>query len=125
MEETLHDRGAGLVSREGLINLDFSAKLFSLEVSGLWHLGHNARMDLVDEGDASSPDPVHTRKLALDVHDENRYVLKSRTDAEVPVLSVFRERECEERGREGKEGPVLWMPACSGHQGLLQARGIF
>jgi hypothetical protein len=105
MEETLHDRGAGLVSREGLINLEFSAKLFSLELSGLWHLGHNARMDLVDEGDASSPDPVHTRKLALDVHNENKYVLKSRTDAEMPVLSVFRERVSAKKGEgKGREG---------------------
>jgi hypothetical protein len=59
------------MSREDLIDLKFFTKLLFLKLSGLWDLDHDARMDLVDEGDASSPDPVHTRKLASDIHDKN------------------------------------------------------
>lgn len=46
-------------------------KLLSLKLSGLWHFDHDTRVDLMDEGDASSSDPVHTRKLVLDIHDKN------------------------------------------------------
>ena len=56
--------------REDLINLDFFTKLLSLKFSRSWDLEQDARMDLVDEGDAPFPDPVHPRKLALDIHDK-------------------------------------------------------
>lgn len=59
------------MSREDLIDLKFFTELFSFKISGLWDLDHDARVDLIDEGDASSPDPVHTRELVLDIHDKN------------------------------------------------------
>lgn len=55
--------------RENLIYFEFLTKLFSLNLPGLGDLDHDARMDLIDKRDASSPDPVHIRKLALDIHD--------------------------------------------------------
>lgn len=43
-------------------------ELSPLEFSRLRDLNHDARVDLVDERDTSSPDPVHIRELALDIH---------------------------------------------------------
>jgi hypothetical protein len=59
------------MSREDLIDLEFFMKLLSLKLSRLWDLDYDARMDLIDKGNAASPNPVHTRKLALDIHDKN------------------------------------------------------
>lgn len=56
--------------RKDLIDLDFFLELLSLKLSGSRDLDHDARMDLVDKGDGSFPDPVHIRKLLLDRHDE-------------------------------------------------------
>lgn len=69
------------MSREDLIDLEFFTKLLFLKFSGLWDLDHDARMDLIDKGDASSPDPVHTRKLALDIHVAAQRGLTTRFEA--------------------------------------------
>jgi hypothetical protein len=60
------------MSRKYLIDLEFFEKLLSLILAGFWDLDHDARMDLIDEGDASFPDPVHTRKLLLDSHGKQK-----------------------------------------------------
>jgi hypothetical protein len=57
--------------QEDLIDLEFFMKLLSLKLSRLWDLDYNVRMDLIDKGNAASLNPVHTRKLALDIHDKN------------------------------------------------------
>lgn len=57
---------------ENFIDLEFFAKLLSLVLARLGNLDHNQRMDLVDEGDTPSPDPVYTRKLALYIHYQGR-----------------------------------------------------
>jgi len=46
--------------------------LLLLKFSRLWDFDHDERVDLVDEGDASSPDPMHGRELALYIHDKMR-----------------------------------------------------
>jgi hypothetical protein len=46
-------------------------ELLPLKFSRLRDLDHDARVDLVNEGDTSSPDPMHTRESALNIHDEN------------------------------------------------------
>jgi len=46
-------------------------ELLPLKFSRLRDLDHDARVDLVNEGDTSSPDPVQTRELALNIHHEN------------------------------------------------------
>lgn len=68
-EKTLHDRGIRWLLREYLIYLELFAELFPLEIPRLRDFDHDARMDLVNERDASTPDPVHPRKLALYIHD--------------------------------------------------------
>lgn len=56
------------MSRKDLVDLDFFLKLFSLKLARFWDLNHDLRMDLIDKGDASFPDPVHIRKLLLGSH---------------------------------------------------------
>jgi hypothetical protein len=46
-------------------------ELLPLKFSRLRDLDHDARVDLINEGDTSSPDPVHSRELALNIHHEN------------------------------------------------------
>lgn len=58
------------MSRKDLINLEFFPKLLSLKLARFRDLNHDARMDLIDEGDGSFPDPVNTRKLLLDSHNK-------------------------------------------------------
>ena len=56
------------MARENLIDLEFSLKLLSFKVAGFWDLDHDTRMDLIDEGDAPFPIPMHTRKPLLNSH---------------------------------------------------------
>ena len=57
--------------RENLIDLEFVLELLPVKLPRLRDLDHNARMDLIDKGNASSPDPMDTGKLALNsgIHD--------------------------------------------------------
>jgi hypothetical protein len=71
VEETLDYGRAGRMLRKDLIDLEFSLKLLSLKVARFRDLDHDARMDLIDKGDASSPDPVHIRELLPDIHNRN------------------------------------------------------
>lgn len=64
------------MSGEDVVNLDFFPELLPLEFPGFWDLHHDARMDLIDERDASFPDPVHIGKLVLDTHAKRKYVLQ-------------------------------------------------
>lgn len=54
--------------REDLVNLKIVSKLFSLPLSRVWDLDHDARMDLIDERDGPFPDPIYARKLTLGGH---------------------------------------------------------
>lgn len=94
--------------REDVIDLEFFMKLLSLKLSGLWDLDHDARVDLIDERDASPPDPVHTRKLALDIHEsmtrrrcEKRY-LEEQAGVEEGVTCSRREVRKGEKGMHSK-----------------------
>jgi hypothetical protein len=53
------------------ISIFFFMKLLPFKFPRHWNLDHDARVNLVNEGDTYSPDPVHTRELALDIHDAN------------------------------------------------------
>jgi hypothetical protein len=67
-EKTLYNRGTRRILREYLIYLELFLKLFPLEFPRLRDFDHDARVDLVNERNASTPDPVNTWKLALDIH---------------------------------------------------------
>lgn len=69
--KTLHDKGARRILWEYAVYLDLFAELFPFLFSWLRDLDRNARVDLVNERDASFPDPVDTRELVFDIHDEN------------------------------------------------------
>ena len=60
------------MSGKYLIDLEFFLKLLCLKLAGFRDLDHDARMDLIDEGDASFPDPMHTRKLLLGSHNKEK-----------------------------------------------------
>jgi hypothetical protein len=45
-------------------------ELLPLKLSRFRDLDHDVRVDLVNERDASPPNPVHSRKLALNIHDK-------------------------------------------------------
>lgn len=47
-------------------------ELLPFEFPRLRNLDHDARMDLVDERNSSSPDPMHSREFAADIHDKKR-----------------------------------------------------
>lgn len=72
VEETLHNRRAGLILRKDLIDLEFSPELFSLKVARLRDFNHDVRMDLIDKGDAPFPDPMYIRELLPDIHNINK-----------------------------------------------------
>lgn len=102
-EETLHHREARRMLREDLIDFEFFTKLLSLKCSGLWDLDHDARMDLVDKGDASFPDPVHTRKLALAAHNMSNMRSDTRRAGAQENVLCFRRGVSEEK--KGGAGP--------------------
>lgn len=59
------------MSREDLVDLEFFLKLLSFKLSGFGDLDNDMRMDLVDEGDTSFPDPVYMGKLVFGFQDKN------------------------------------------------------
>ena len=80
------------MSGYNLIDLEFFPKFLSLFLTRLRNLDHNERMDLIDKGDSSSPDPVHTRKLTFDIHnkegnDKGTWEEKGRRKGETGKLS--------------------------------------
>lgn len=89
------------MSGEDVVNLDFFPELLPLEFTGFWDLHHDARMDLIDERDASSPDPVHIGKLVLDTHAKKkmfskRNILKC---AQAKLGCVYKRDERREEGK--------------------------
>lgn len=56
------------MARENLIDLELSLKLLSFKVAVFRDLDHDTRVDLIDEGDASFPDPTYIRKPLLNSH---------------------------------------------------------
>lgn len=66
--KTLHDRGTGRILREYLIYLELFMELLLLKLPRLRDFDHDTRVDLVHERDTSTPDPVDSRILALDIH---------------------------------------------------------
>lgn len=66
--KALHNRGTMRIVREYLIYLELLMELLPLEFPRLRRFDHDARVDLVNERDASAPDPVDTRILALNIH---------------------------------------------------------
>lgn len=60
------------MSREDLVNLEFVPKLFFFECVVYGNLDHDAGMNLIDEGDASLPDPVHVWKQLLGGHRQGK-----------------------------------------------------
>jgi len=76
--------------------------LLPLFLAELGNLDHDERMDLVNERDAFSPDPVHTRKLALNIlymHHKNGKTEKAKKS----VLSACIGKRGMRRG-EGYQG---------------------
>ena len=63
--ETLHNKCASWLLREGFIDLQLVTKLLSREILGVWDFDHNTRADLVDEGHASKRNQMHILKLAF------------------------------------------------------------
>lgn len=55
-------------------------ELLPFEFPGLRDLDHNARVDLVNERDASAPDPVDAGILALDIHGRGILCEKEKKD---------------------------------------------
>jgi hypothetical protein len=72
VEETLNYGRARRMLRKDLIDLEFFPKLLSLKFARFRDLDHDARMDLIDKGDASFPDPVHIRELLPDIHNRDK-----------------------------------------------------
>jgi hypothetical protein len=81
--------------RKDLINLDFLPKLLSLKVAGFWDLYYDARVHLVDKGDASLPDPVHIGELLSDIHHRLEEDVQKRVLLGVSIM------------REKKRGPWI------------------
>lgn len=90
------------MSRKDLIDLNFFLKLFSLKLARLWDLNHNSRMDFIDEGDTSFPDPVHSRKLLLCSHNKEKmqYVGK-RYEATIVAMRMREVSKKKGRARGG------------------------
>jgi hypothetical protein len=105
-------------------------ELLPLKFSRLRDLDHDARVDLVNEGDTSSPDPVHSRELvALNIHHENIMrdgdVLRSKDTK----FSVFQDGRGEQRGKnesQEKAGGLghlinsIWVLMCLSNGLLFQ-----
>lgn len=75
-------------------------ELLPLKLSRFRYLDHNTRVDLVNERDASSPNPVHGRNLPLNIHNEIRAGWEV-TLREQEWKQVF---GSEQRGNKGVEG---------------------
>lgn len=73
VEDALYHRRARRISREGLIDPQLLRELLCRLSGhfGLWNIDHSARMDLVDVGDGSFPNPMHTWKSLLNIHDKD------------------------------------------------------
>lgn len=109
VEKALHHGWTGWVSWKDFIDLEFFTKLFSLKLSRLWDLDRDARVYLIDERDASSPDPVDTRKLALDIHHNN--MVREAISEESGVLqeTCFKEKRESAETRGLKSPNAVWL----------------
>lgn len=68
IEKALHNKATGRIPREYLVYLELFLKLLPLKFPRFRDFDHDARVDLVNEGDASALDPVDTRIPAWDIH---------------------------------------------------------
>ena len=66
----LYNRGTRRVLREYLIYFKLLLELLSLKSSRLRDFDHDTRIDLVYERDTSTPNPVDSGILALDIYSE-------------------------------------------------------